>query len=178
MTPWCAPYSQKQKISRKREFFGRTSLWTSGQKLRSGPPNPGGCPRKNFGLKNFGLTFRSVYSLRDNQIVRRSCLTVLSRCAVVGASSYRHLVAMHVLLSPVQRSLSVHKIFALIVALNSDWCDYVAQCSATPASVAATPPVARHLFRGSFTCDTSGSSRATGATGPLRVAAARYRCYT
>ena len=44
----------------------------------------------------------------------------------------------------------------------------VAQFSATPASVAATPPVARHLFRGSLTCDTPGSSRATGATGPFR----------
>ena len=41
---------------------------------------------------------------------------------------------------------------------------------ATLASVAATPihpPVARHLWRGSLTRDTSGSSRATGATGPL-----------
>ena len=46
----------------------------------------------------------------------------------------------------------------------------VAQCSATPASVAATrhPPVARHLSRGSLTCDAAGSSRATGATGPFR----------
>ena len=30
------------------------------------------------------------------------------------------------------------------------------------------PPVARHLFRGSLTCDTPGGSRATGATGPFR----------
>ena len=44
----------------------------------------------------------------------------------------------------------------------------VAQCSATPASVAATPPAAQHLCRGSLTCDTPGSSRATGATGPFR----------
>ena len=43
----------------------------------------------------------------------------------------------------------------------------VAQCCATPASVAATPPVVRHRFRGSLTCDTPGSSRATGVTGPL-----------
>ena len=32
---------QKRKISPKTEVFGRTSLRTSGQKLRSGPPNPG-----------------------------------------------------------------------------------------------------------------------------------------
>ena len=44
----------------------------------------------------------------------------------------------------------------------------VAQCSVTPASVAATPPAARHFFRGSLTCDTPGSWRATGATGPFR----------
>ena len=58
------------KIQPKEEVFGRTSLRTSRQKLRSGPPNPGktkhfgtdmprGHPRKNFGLKNFGLIFRS-----------------------------------------------------------------------------------------------------------------------
>ena len=41
----------------------------------------------------------------------------------------------------------------------------VAQCSATPASVAATPPCSATPFRGSLTCDTPGSSRATGATG-------------
>ena len=33
--------SQRRKISPKTEVFGRTSLRTSGQKLRSGPPNPG-----------------------------------------------------------------------------------------------------------------------------------------
>ena len=33
--------SQKRKISPKTEVFGRTSLRTSGRKLRSGPPNPG-----------------------------------------------------------------------------------------------------------------------------------------
>ena len=32
--------NQKRKISPKTEVFGRTSLRTSGQKLRSGPPNP------------------------------------------------------------------------------------------------------------------------------------------
>ena len=41
----------------------------------------------------------------------------------------------------------------------------VAQCSAT---LLLHPPVARHLFRGSLTCDTPGSSRVTGATGPFR----------
>ena len=65
------PTCQKRKVSPKTEVFGRTSLRTSGQKLRSGPPNPGknkhlgtdmprGRPRKNFGLKNFGLMFRSL----------------------------------------------------------------------------------------------------------------------
>ena len=33
--------NQKRKISPKTEVFGRTSLRTSGQKLRTGPPNPG-----------------------------------------------------------------------------------------------------------------------------------------
>ena len=60
------------KIQPKEEVFGRISLRTSGQTLRSGPPNPGknkhfgmdmprGRPRKNFGLKNFGLIFRSLF---------------------------------------------------------------------------------------------------------------------
>ena len=56
----------------KGEVFGRTSMRTSGQKRLSGPPKPGkknkhfgmdmprGRPRKNFGLKNFGLIFRSL----------------------------------------------------------------------------------------------------------------------
>ena len=35
------------KIQPKEEVFGRTSLRTSGQKLRSGPPNPG--KNKHFG---------------------------------------------------------------------------------------------------------------------------------
>ena len=34
-------FVQKRKISPKTEVFGRTSLRTSGQKLRSGTPNPG-----------------------------------------------------------------------------------------------------------------------------------------
>ena len=58
----------------REEVFCQTSLRTSGQKLESGPPNPGksmhcakhfakhmprGRPRKNIGLKNFGLIFPS-----------------------------------------------------------------------------------------------------------------------
>ena len=35
------PPAQKRKISPKTEVFGQTSLRTSGQTLRSGPPNPG-----------------------------------------------------------------------------------------------------------------------------------------
>ena len=56
------------------------------------------------------------------------------------------------------------------VGFSRPFSPVVAQCSATPASVAATPPplVARHLLRGSLTCDTPGSSRATSATGPFR----------
>ena len=64
-------WAMERKISPKTEVFGRTSLRTSGQKLRSGPPNPGknkhfgtdmprGRPQKNFGLKNFGLIFRTL----------------------------------------------------------------------------------------------------------------------
>ena len=62
------------KIQPKEEVFGRTSLRTSRQKLRSGPPNPGKTStsertshadvhEKNFGLKNFGLIFRSLLRL-------------------------------------------------------------------------------------------------------------------
>ena len=54
----------------------------------------------------------------------------------------------------------------------------IAQCSTTPASVVATPPVARHFFRGSLTCDTPGSWRATNATGFFGGGIARYLCYT
>ena len=63
------------KIQPKEEVFGRRSLRTSGQKLRSGPPNPGKISilaptsradvhEKNFGLKNFGLIFRSLINVR------------------------------------------------------------------------------------------------------------------
>ena len=61
------------------------------------------------------------------------------------------------------------KIKELRLTANERW---------TPASVAATPPVARHLFRGSLTSDTPGSSRATGATEPFRGGVVRYCCYT
>ena len=55
----------------KEEVLARISLRTSGQKLRSGPPNPGKTSilgrtsradvhEKNFGQKNFGLIFRSL----------------------------------------------------------------------------------------------------------------------
>ena len=58
------------KIQPKEEVFSRISLRTSGQKLRSGPPNPGKASilertsradvhEKNFGLKNFGLIFQT-----------------------------------------------------------------------------------------------------------------------
>ena len=50
----------------------------------------------------------------------------------------------------------------------------VAQCSATPASVTATPPCSATPFqRGSLTCDTPRRSRATGATGPFSEKSAR-----
>ena len=63
------------RIQPKEEVFGRISLRTSGQKLRSGPPNPGKTSilertaradihEKNFGLKNFGLIFCSLGVLR------------------------------------------------------------------------------------------------------------------
>ena len=45
----------------------------------------------------------------------------------------------------------------------------VAQCSATLASVAATPPVARHLLRESLTCDSCRSRRTTGTARPFGV---------
>ena len=45
----------------------------------------------------------------------------------------------------------------------------VAQCSVTPASVAAPPPCSATPFQGQLdVADTPGSSRATGATGPFR----------
>ena len=64
------------KIQPKEEVFGRTSLRTSRQKLRSGPPNPGKTSisertsradvhEKNFGLKNSGLIFRSLKKPRE-----------------------------------------------------------------------------------------------------------------
>ena len=63
--------SSGTKIQPKEEVLGRTSLRTSRQKLRSGPPKPGKTSisertshadvhDKNFGLKNFGLIFRSL----------------------------------------------------------------------------------------------------------------------
>ena len=59
---------QKRKISPKTEVFGRTSLRTSGRKLRSDPPNPGKTSilartcradvhEKNFGLKKLRADF-------------------------------------------------------------------------------------------------------------------------
>ena len=68
---WLKPCYSETEIQPKEEVFGRISLRTSGQKLRSGPPNarkktsilgrttPRRRPWKNFGLKNFGLIFRS-----------------------------------------------------------------------------------------------------------------------
>ena len=62
-------WKSETKKQPKEEVFGRTSLRTSGQKLRSGPPklektSIGGrghaawtSTKKNFGLKNFGLIF-------------------------------------------------------------------------------------------------------------------------
>ena len=45
LTAWIAPTElclfQERKFSPKTEVFGQTSLRTSGQRLRSGPPNPG-----------------------------------------------------------------------------------------------------------------------------------------
>ena len=63
--------SSGTKNQPKEEVFGRISLRTSSQKLRSGPLNPGkesiGAPtsradihEKTFGLKNFGLIYRIV----------------------------------------------------------------------------------------------------------------------
>ena len=70
---WARGFFSGTKIQPKEEVFGRTSLRTSRQKLRSGPPNPGKTSiserafhadvrEKNFGLKNFGLIFRSLFS--------------------------------------------------------------------------------------------------------------------
>ena len=58
------------KYQPKEEVFGRTSAQTSGQKLRSGPPNPGKTSilawtartdvHENFSLKNLRLISRSL----------------------------------------------------------------------------------------------------------------------
>ena len=63
------------KIQPKEEVLSRISLQTSGQKLRSGPPNPGKTSifartsRADVHEKNFGLTFRSLdTSLQPDQM--------------------------------------------------------------------------------------------------------------
>ena len=76
--------TKKRKISPKTEVFGRTSLRTSGQKLRSGPPNPGktsisarACradvhKKKKIGLKNFRLIFRSLKTFHNKSFHNKS----------------------------------------------------------------------------------------------------------
>ena len=70
-------HNSETKNQPKEEVFGRTSLWTSGQKLRSGLPSPGKkaswhghsartSTKKSFGLKNFGLIFHSPSTRREN----------------------------------------------------------------------------------------------------------------
>ena len=55
----------------------------------------------------------------------------------------------------------------------------VAQCSATPASVAATPPCSATPFQRHLDVRHSWQFEgATGATGPLKGGVARYCCYT
>ena len=55
----------------------------------------------------------------------------------------------------------------------------VAQCSATPATVAAThPPVARHLFRQPNSVRHLPAEGGGGATPEFLGGVARHRCYT
>ena len=79
------------KIQPKEEVFSRISLWTSGQKLRSGPPNPGktsifgtdiprGRPWKNVGLKKFGLIFRSLKILAMRVLAAEILCDATPRC--------------------------------------------------------------------------------------------------
>ena len=81
----------------KEEVFGRTSLRTSGQTLRSGPPNPGKktfwhgrvarTSTNNFCLKNFGPIFRSLMALDADMPLDERIKGQVSNCCLHGNRS-------------------------------------------------------------------------------------------